>query len=353
MVTATLKHNGENTTNIARPVGFLTWWTIHQGIYNVGDLRSFAQEFPQSIRDIVQGADPKAAWAKATSITGSGIESYTGYHDRKARYLTRNLQGEERILIRETIDQNQKVVGVENIAVLKRDDVYIDAEVYQNSNRVVIDEVIKIITQMQTDMDSRIGNIDDTRIRQAILQWLNNSYRVSVRGSGGVYFVPTGTTRSPAEVVRKEILSVREWIGKNNIGSFSVIQLADDGTTSVSDFRQMAKEEILQELQDIADAVKELEKNEESTPGHALRSVNVLVEKQLHLAAKIKTLEESLTQVVGTVSGAYSVLNKKLVTLQNQRQNAVDTLAMSKPKSQPNQNGKSGTAKQRERKIKL
>lgn len=351
MLTSKVQNGTSNTTNITHPVGFLTWWTIHQGVYDLRSVKNSAAilpRFPTSVYDMITGEKEKAAWLKATAINGNGIASGTGDRDRTARYLTRNLRDEERLIIRELLDKNYKVMDVQNIAVLGRDGLYITADIYKDGV-IFQDEVVKLITEMQEDMDNRIGRIDDTRIRQSVLNWLDLSHRVAVRGSGGVYFVPVG--KGKEEITREEILAVRQWIGDTGIGTFSVIQLVNDGTTSIDDFRTMALEELLTEIQRVNDDLGVHEDNDESTPGRAMRTATLRLERIQSIGEKINTLEESLTGVLGTVQGAYQVTLNRAKKLYDER--AASKFAFGEMTVTNNPNAKSGTAKQRDQRVKI
>src|SRR5690606_27231771 len=206
---------GVNTTGLS--FGLLIWWSIRQGVYDLATLQQVAQEvkLTPAISEYLTGADAKSAWFKATNLGSKGVPSYAYVQPGcRAYYTVRDVGNGEpsRALVREMLDDRQKKVGSRQVALLGLDEQEgvvtcdIDPSIAADAP-VLLEEVSRLIDGLQEEIDRRIGQIDDKRIRHVITQWLGQRHRVSMRGKGGVYYLPM--TPQTQTALREEVLGVR------------------------------------------------------------------------------------------------------------------------------------------------
>lgn len=296
------KQNGSNHL----PFAFLIWWTIHQNRYDVAELNEKAEDvnLPACIQKRLTGDKEKSAWLKSTQIGAYGLESNSTHSGLKVLYQTKDIKrGEWRAILAEFIDQHDKKVKVEQVALLGWENNYITADVSEVDG-IDFDEVVELITDMQENMDDRVGKIDDAKIRNAILNWLELKHRVCVRGTGGVYLLPVHPRNM--EQVKEEALAVRNWITETNAGTFSIVELTSGGATTIEDFRRTAIEEIENELNTIHETINTY--NPDISEGKLAYSVGTQVKKLQRLGEKIKAVNSSLGDVIDRVDAQYQVI---------------------------------------------
>lgn len=292
-----------NASNLHQPFGWLTWWTIYQGIYNVNNLTQTGTTVnltPTILKNVV-GAEEKSAWLKATQLGAVGRDVKTADPDKRAKFYTRDLGGETRAITYEIVDREDKKVFSQQAATLGRDgtEILADVEPWVAQDQFVLNPLIETIESMQSELLNRIGNVDDVKIRSLVLQWLKNKHRVCVRGHGGVYYIPGNDQQT-----QDEILAVREWIDQSGLGSFSVVSLRNDGATSLSDFQNSAVDEVLQEIREVSDTL------EKYADDPNLRSANTQIKRVAELEEKIKTLNENLGDIQDKVNAEFMVVSK-------------------------------------------
>lgn len=347
----------QNTTIVSPNLtfGFLAWWTIRQGIYDVQTLHNVGDEekLPAAVKSLIVGAEPKSAWLKATQLGVKGSTSVTHDPTLRARFLTRDVGDGLRAVIREEIDQDEKAVSTQQLALLgfDADDNTIAATIQNfappGSAIGLGNELVTLIESMAEDMEGRIGHVDDTKVRSALLRWLEIKHRVCVRGTGGVYYIPL--TPTSFEAVRDEVVAVRSWIKECNLGSFSVVQLTKDGATSIDDIQESAVAEILNELASVNESLDQYENSTGMNSGSRMYSASTQVEKVDALKAKAKHLEEALGDIILKVQVQLDMTAKRAVQMRMSAAALVQNERTVKEKAKSQRGKKSGAALDRQR----
>jgi len=332
--------------------GFLVWWTIHQGVYDLTNLqvKSSSPEFPMAIRNLLTGAEPKTAWLKATQLGVKGSPSATHNPDIAARFLTRDVGDGLRAVIREEIDKDGKAVSTQQLALLGYDDQdpCISATVQRFYDpKDIAQELITLIEAMSANMGNRTGKIDDTKVRSALLRWLELKHRVCVRGTGGVYYIPL--TAATFNAVREEVVAVRTWVKDCAVGTFSVVQLTKDGATSINDIQESAVAEILAELATVNDSLDQYANSQGMNHGSRMYSASTQVEKVATLKAKAKHLEEALGDVILKVQVKLDMTEKRAVQMRHEAALVVQSEKVQRESKRSQKGRKSGTAIDRQR----
>lgn len=356
---------GVSTANADQPFGFLTWWTVEQGNRDIDDLREQADaaKVPPWIIDSLSGAKPETAWLRATQLGSKGVVSASN-GNQMARFLVRDAGDRIRIMVREIIDENNISVSIDQMGVLtmKGDGIEFEPAAYNSVYTEHAKEVSAVLTAMRDDLYDRIGKIDDNRIRSLILRWLSRRFRVCVRGTGGVYFIPVPRDPNDAEDLMQEIQSLRLWMSSSHLGTFSIVALQPGGATTIEDFQESAIEDLKSEIEEVNSNIARYASQANMNAGSQMFSANTQVERLDQIREKMETLTDALGSKVGTVEGMLSIARLRaqemvntssgLVTsARNTKNNARDArIAARKEESALL---KAGTAKERNGKKKV
>jgi len=213
------------------------------------------------------------------------------------------------------------------------------------------DEVERLVDRMHDRMLYIEGRIDDGRIRAAVLGWLEQQHRICVRGTGGVYFIPTPTGR--VQTLEQDVLAIRDWL-KTISSSFSVVALNRAGAHSIEDFVSDAVDEIKAELGDIEARLDKWQANNKMNAGSKAFSAGTQVERMAALKDKIEVLKATLGEEIGVVDAMFNILNKRAGQMQSTNEQVIveakATRQAVKPKATSDGDGKkAGTAATRQR----
>jgi hypothetical protein len=348
MTVATQPNQNTTTLGDSLTFGFLVWWTIQQGIYDRVALQNIGWgRLPSAIQGLLTGADAKTAWLKATQLGAKGSPSATQDSALHARFLTRDVGDNLRAVIREEIDERGKAVSTQQLALLGYDDQdqTIAATIQNVGSLKLSDELVTLIESMAAEMEQRTGSVDDTKIRSALLRWLELKHRVCVRGTGGVYYLPL--TPATLADIRAEVIAVRAWVQDAHLGTFSVVQLTKDGATSVDDFQQSAVQEILDEVQLVNEALDKYQASAGMNDGSRMYSAATQVEKIATLKAKATHLEEAMGEVLGKVQIQLDLAEKRAATMRTVAAQAVQIERTMRAKGKAQSGKKSGLAQER------
>lgn len=305
---------GIRTANDAQPFGFLTWWTVNQGNRDIGDLREQADaaRVPAWIVDSLSGAKPETAWLRATQLGSKGVASASN-GNTMARYLVRDAGERVRILVREIIDENNVSVSIEQMGVLtmRGDGIEFEPDVHSAGFAAHKREVEQVVSGMRDDLYDRVGKIDDNRIRSLILRWLSRRFRVCVRGTGGVYFIPVPRDPAAAEELMDEIQSLRLWMSSSHLGTFSIVALQPGGATTIEDFQESAIEDLKSEIEEVNANIARYAGQANMNAGSQMFSASTQVERLDAIKEKMETLMDALGSKVGTVQGMLEIVRQK------------------------------------------
>lgn len=365
-VASIAKKAGVTTTaNDSQPFGFLTWWTVEQGNRDIDDLREQADaaKVPSWIVDSLSGAKPETAWLRATQLGSKGVASASDGNSM-ARFLVRDAGDRIRILIREIVDENNVAVSLDQMGVLtmKGDGIEFEASAANSVYTAHEKEVNAVITAMRDDLYDRIGKIDDNRIRSLILRWLSRRFRVCVRGTGGVYFIPVPRDPSDAQDLMSEIQSLRLWMSSSHLGTFSIVALQPGGATTIEDFQESAIEDLKGEIEEVQSNIARYASQANMNAGSQMFSANTQVERLDQIREKMETLTEALGSKVGTVQGMLDIVRQRAFDMVKTSSGQVTTAREAKNKErdarinarkEESAKLKAGTAKERNGKKKV
>lgn len=356
---------GITTANADQPFGFLTWWTVEQGNRDIDDLREQADaaKVPAWIIDSLSGAKPETAWLRATQLGSKGVASASNGNSM-ARYLVRDAGDRIRILVREVIDENNVSVSIDQMGVLTMKGDGIDFEPdRQNSVYTKYEkEVSQVVSGMRDDLYDRIGKIDDNRIRSLILRWLSRRFRVCVRGTGGVYFIPVPRDPSDAQDLMNEIQSLRLWMSSSHLGTFSIVALQPGGATTIEDFQESAIEDLKSEIEEVNSNIARYASQANMNAGSQMFSANTQVERLDQIREKMETLTDALGSKVGTVQGMLEIARQRAQEMVNNSSSQVSAARNAKnaardariaARKEESAKLKAGTAKDRASKKKV
>lgn len=195
--------------------GWLLWWTIHQNVYDLFDLRKAgeAAKIPQQLLNGLQGAKVDQAFKRVANL-GTGEPSDNQNKDQKSWYATAKTSDGDYVLSRLTIDSSAKeptLVHIGNLHLNGFDIAFDPATEYQAHKT----EVDHLLDRLRQDLLLRTGRIDDNKVRSLVLGWLRNMHRVALRNTGGVYYLPNTPD------IDIHILAVQTWFENTGLGTFS------------------------------------------------------------------------------------------------------------------------------------
>lgn len=235
--------------------GYLVWWSIKGNVYDKATLKTSVQacNVPDVLDAALTGEEPLIAWSKATNLKVRGVLAQETAVDCTARYTTKEVETHStkngaRILVRERIDNAQKVVGFDQIGVLSFDGGFkFDADPAYIQFK---DEVDTIVQSMATNYANRIGQIDDERIRYALRTWTEARHCIAMRKTGGIYYLPH------YETLGKEVIDIAKWLSINAIGDFTSVEIYDSPGTNLDGLVASATEEITKDVDELAAKVE-------------------------------------------------------------------------------------------------
>jgi hypothetical protein len=353
-----------------RVIGYLTWWTIHKGAYSVRDLLEAAQQagLGSYVTSRIRGRDPKAAFFAATQTGSKGllIRSASGIEERlitkEAEPNAKSAQPRRALVhqVTQHTSEIRDVVNSKTAAVIEFDpgtmaNCRTKVAPWAHLNKDVIDA----INDIEEKIGRLVGTMDDGRIRTIVIGWLKLKYRIAVRGTGGVYFVPAPSDPTRKSELEGELMAMREWM--TSFGApFSVVALNESGALSMEDFVQDAIGEVKDELQDIATKLDSWGANDSMNAGSRMFSSETQHKRIEAIKDKVRTLKESLGEQVGIVDNMLALLSRRVGTMldeateQVKQEKAERQEAKASAKKGKSQKGKkAGTAASRSKKQKI
>ena len=230
--------------------GYIVWWTVHTGVYNRDNLFNDGQvrQLPADVLDYLIGGEALTAWVRSTNIPKSGIAARDSDPECTARYVTKDVKdplNPTKLLVRERVSNTQKVLTVAQVGILTFDGSFrFDHDPYVTGYQ---DEVNEIVASMATDYASRIGQIDDIKVRETLTHFIKCRYAIAVRKSGGIYYLPH------RENLAAEIVAIAEWMNAHNLGELSSIEFYETPGTTLTSLVNTAASELTAEAEAIAE----------------------------------------------------------------------------------------------------
>lgn len=310
--------------------GFLMWWTIAQGIYDRDPLVVSATSLPKEIQDALTGAREKHAWQRATYLKIGSI-SPIEKDGCSIHYTTRDIEeSSTRLLVREVIDNQNVTISVTQVSKL----IFNGTFDYQHELGYYDypTEVDHIILRLQDNYNQRVGRIDDNKVRTALLEWMDKRHRVTVRGNGGVYYIPTTPSSPYWSQIAAEINHVRSWLSTNGLGTFTSIELVETKETTKPDFLEMALNEVTSALDTVEQKLKEYTASTGMNDGSRMEAAKSQKNKVADLEKKIEALEEALGDKLGPIKARAMIVGRKAETMHKRSNVAVNAYRAAKGK---------------------
>jgi hypothetical protein len=347
-----------------RTIGWLTWWTLRKGEYSLADVQNSADDLnvDSYIQNRLKGRSRESAWKRATQLGAAGMPIPSSDPMVTRRLVTRNaVPGDSsiRCLVIEETDtgasSNEEWVTSYTAAVLELASGVFRVEwserVRQDSHYSTI---VDAVNSMQDTMFQIEGRIDDGRIRAAVLGWLEQHHRITVRGAGGVYLVPCSHTWLTQEQMETEMLAIRDWL-KTIDSPFSVVAMTEAGAHSIEDFVEDAVTEIKTELKAIDDKVKKWEGNANMNDGSRSYSAGTQLERMAEITKKVEVLKDSLGEEIGVVDEMVSLVKARISAMAVNASNGITAskAKRARERAKKAEGKKSGTAAKRNKKRAL
>lgn len=345
--------------------GWLVFWSIVEAERQVADLKAAAASagLGQVTIDRITGRSSKSAWLNATQLGARGVNSRTFDFDAKgstARYLVRDLKSESRALIREVINGEGERVDSYQVATFY----HLNSGIEFALNQVAIEqaaqgvaadavkletEVRKVLSEMRATMSRMLGMVDDNKIRQILQTWLEDNHRICVRGTGGVYFVPRPSDANHAQAIEDEMIGLRSWVNGDAIKStFSIVEIATGGATTVGDFTRSAIEEVAAEVAEINSKISGWETNPNMNDGSKMFSAQTMVDRADRILEKVQYLVDSLGEEMFVVAKLAEDAKKRALSMHQTSAVSVEASRVTKVAAKASApEKKSGTAKER------
>jgi hypothetical protein len=329
-----------NGTGTGRKLGWLVWWTIEGKDLDTSLVVQAAKDagIPGWLISRISGRGEKAAWMVSTQTGVKGIErprSSTDPLDATIRYMTKDVNPECRAIVREVLDPANKLVGSTTVA-----QVFFTTDPANRFQFLLLPsanamEVTDIVQAMAQDYQARIGVTDYGRVRALIIDWLLRANRVTVRGSGGVYLVPRPKDQVVADQVQAELVSLATWISATPIASlFSIVEVSDQGATTVQVFQKAAIDELKAEM-DLIDAnLTKWAKNPNMNAGSMAYSAGTMLDRVDELTKKTEALIDALGEEIGIVQIGMAQIQKRAKAVQYAAQFEVDQYQATKAQAE-------------------
>jgi len=320
-------------------MGFLTWWTVPDVSVPYADLMQLAGRVGLPGDCVPKPPSSRHAWEKATNVGGQRglkLEPPAQLADQifmqygappVIRLLTRRVSDSapllRRHLVREasipTSGDHWKQLSLQTVAVLEFDcahqragSTYVyDQEGWTNGN------VPGVVAQIDDKYRHLLHHADGDDVRTGVRKLLEQLYRVGLRGTGGVYFVPEHDgAETQLQALRAYIRSLSVWqVGKLR-PSCNVVRLhGEEAENLKEEIIESATDEFKKRLADLSDKIDPLLQGTVSgrlADRIAEGATNDLLLIQAAVRAYQHSLDDELTQISDMLNMAESAVSKAL-----------------------------------------
>ncbi len=261
-------------------IGYLTWWTVPECAAPYRELGDLAARVGFPIDCVPRPPAPRQAWEKAANVGGARGLKLDAPGDKIdqvfiqygvqpiVRLITRHISDAapvlRRHLVREAViplspDRWQQL-SLQTVAVLDFDctanhancELVTDVDGWTNGN------VQDVLNDLDVHRQLLLGHADGNDVREGVRKLLSQLYRVGLRGTGGVYFVPETAPDAARQLaaLRGFIKGVQPWTTGKLQPACNIVRLHGEEAEQLrAEIVESATEEFKHRLTGLADKV--------------------------------------------------------------------------------------------------
>lgn len=263
-------------TNAPKKTGFIIWFTVPEVDITFTDLENLAQASGLHVDFVPDPPEPRHAWEKATNLGARGrkaqappdmvrqcLRDYGVEPTVKFKTVTVNGSAPHMVrhIVREAViseaGRPEKQLSMDTVAVLTFDTGTgrADFQEIRDPEGWVNGSVYNLLQELTAETARLMDHPDGARIRYGVREALDTHYKVCLRGTGGVYYVPNLGNLPDLQALRNYINALDSYIAPEavNRASCSLVTLIDDdnGRQILDQAEKALIEELRAELADI------------------------------------------------------------------------------------------------------
>ncbi len=260
-------------TNAPSKKGFIIWFTVPEVNLTFSELGALAQASGVHVDFVPDPPEPRHAWEKATNLGARGRKTQAPPDmvrqcladygvEPTVKFKTVTVNGSAPNLVRHIVREAvisqagrpEKQLSMDTVAVLTfdTDTNTADFREIRDPEGWVNGAVIGLLQDLTAKTQHLTNHPDGARIRYGIREALDIHYKVCLRGTGGVYYVPDLGNASDMQALRNYINGLDNYIDAVavNRASCSLVTLIDDdnGREMLAQAEKALVEELRTEL---------------------------------------------------------------------------------------------------------
>lgn len=260
-------------------IGYLTWFSVPEVAVPYDDLVALAVETDFPVAHVPEPPAPRHVWERATNLSSRGVkvdapaglaaevrEQYNT--DPVIRVLTRVVCNSspvlKRHLVREAViplaNRTKKQLSLETVAVLTFDvsSSVAEAMPIPDEKGWVNGQIRDVLGQIDERMTHLLHHADAQDIRHGLRKHLETMHRVSLRNTGGVYFVPRSSPQSLERLyaTRNFINSLGEWAVRDRPFCRVIVLDGENARELSPDISEAATAEYTQRLEELVESIQ-------------------------------------------------------------------------------------------------
>lgn len=301
--------------------GLTVFWTVHTFNHTVEEIEKWANKckIPEAMKGILQPNDITSSFEKATNLEGSFKKATPLLPSEAATlsafFTSRKVKGDSksRILVRETVDNAGKTVATVNLGVIALNGSNVEYEPYklggQPEDLTRLDgEISSLINDICNEVTLRSSNVEDQKVRTGIQKWVESRNGSSLRGRGGVYFIPHKKNQTILDDIVAEVKAIQCFLSSNKLGSLFCFITEQTDTISSNDLVDVLKSELKDEINTLIAEIQPMLESTEATV-RQLTTKLVLINGMLD---KVKTYNSTFNNKFANLSILLSTTKKGL-----------------------------------------
>jgi len=260
-------------------VGYLTWYSVPDVSAPYADLADLAERVGFPADCVPTPPLPRHAWERATATGTRGIDVTPPLYlvdeieheygvKPKVRLVTRVINNRApnlvRHLVREAIistaDSPRKQLDMGTVAVLKfnTNTAQSDLLVVRDPQGYVNGGVSDVVRGMDERIEHLMTHAVSDEVRYGVRAVLERTHRTSLRGSGGVYFVPASAPQAAEKLaaMRDFIRELAPWATGAEVPSCDVVTLR--GSEAYDEIRETVSQSAMEEYTAQLDELREM-----------------------------------------------------------------------------------------------